>query len=213
MQYVQRLASRLGRPFVNTSSVPASVPADQAARAKRRILVAASLVTSLSMLDSNIVAVSLPSIARTLGAGFADIEWVISAYLLSFAALLLAAGSYADRHGRKRATLIGLVVFAIASGLCGLARSALMRNLARALQGIMATFAWDTLKMRSVRAICTRRESTTARRSRNEQTTAQSCPTKTLGGFFGKKPSKIRPIFRVGAQERTRTSTVLPAST
>jgi len=54
---------------VNTSSVPA----DQTERAKRRILVAASLATSLSMLDSNIVAVSLPSIARTLGAGFADI--------------------------------------------------------------------------------------------------------------------------------------------
>ena len=113
--------------------------ADRAARTKRRILVAASLVTSLSMFDSNIVAVSLPSIARTLGASFAAIEWVISAYLLTFAALLLAAGSYADRHGRKRATLIGLVVFAVASGLCGLAQSALMLNLARALQGIGAS--------------------------------------------------------------------------
>jgi MFS family permease len=105
-------------------------------RAKRRILVAASLVCSLTLLDSNIVAVSLPSIARTLGAGFADIEWVISAYVLSFAALLLAAGSYADLHGRKRTTLIGLVVFAVASGLCGLAQSVLMLDLARALQGV-----------------------------------------------------------------------------
>jgi EmrB/QacA subfamily drug resistance transporter len=113
-----------------------SVPADQPARARHRILVAASLVTSLSMFDSNIVAVSLPSIARTLGASFADIEWVISAYLLSFAALLLAAGSYADRHGRKHATLIGLAVFAVASGICGLAQSALVLNLARAFQGI-----------------------------------------------------------------------------
>jgi EmrB/QacA subfamily drug resistance transporter len=120
---------------MNTSSVPA----DQAARAKRRILVATSLVTSLSMLDSNIVAVSLPSIARTLGANFADIEWVISAYLLSFAPLLLGAGSYADRHGRKRATLIGLAVFALASSLCGLAQSALMLDLARGLQGIGAS--------------------------------------------------------------------------
>jgi len=115
------------------------VPADQAARAQRRILVAASLVCSLTLLDSNIVAVSLPSIARTLGAGFADIEWVISAYVLSFAALLLAAGSYADRHGRKRTTLIGLVVFAVASGLCGLAQSVLMLDLARALQGVGAS--------------------------------------------------------------------------
>jgi EmrB/QacA subfamily drug resistance transporter len=116
-----------------------SVPADQDARAKRRILVAASLVTSLSMFDSNIVAVSLPSIARTLGASFADIEWVISAYLLPFAALLLGAGSLADRHGRKRTTLIGLVIFAVASGLCGAARSALVLDLARALQGIGAS--------------------------------------------------------------------------
>ncbi|HSY57572.1 MAG TPA: MFS transporter [Bradyrhizobium sp.] len=117
----------------------AFVPADHAARAKRRILVAASLVTALSMFDSNIVAVSLPSIARTLGADFAEIEWVISAYMLTFSALLLAAGSYADRHGRKRATLIGLAVFAVASGLCGLAQSALMLNLARALQGVGAS--------------------------------------------------------------------------
>src|SRR5215469_9743730 len=124
-----------GRPLMHTSSVPA----DRAARAKRRILVAASLVTSLSMLDSNIVAVSLPSIARTLNASFADIEWVISAYMLSFAALLLAAGSFADRHGRKRATLIGLALFALASGLCGLAQSALTLNLGRALQGIGAS--------------------------------------------------------------------------
>jgi EmrB/QacA subfamily drug resistance transporter len=122
---------------MNTSSVPA----DHAARAKRRILVAASLVTSLSMLDSNIVAVSLPSIARTLDASFVDIEWVISAYLLSFAPLLLGAGSYADRHGRKLATLIGLAVFAAASGLCGLAQSALMLDLARMLQGIGASLS------------------------------------------------------------------------
>lgn len=112
---------------------------NQSERAKRRILVAASLVTSLSMLDSNIVSVSLPSIARTLSGSFADIEWVISAYLLSFAALLLGAGSYADRHGRKRATLIGLAIFAVASALCGLAQSALMLGLARALQGVGAS--------------------------------------------------------------------------
>ncbi len=62
------------------------VPMDQAVRAKRRILVATSLVTSLIMLDLNIVPVSLPSIARELGAGLADIEWVISAYVLSVAA-------------------------------------------------------------------------------------------------------------------------------
>jgi len=58
-------------------------------RRKFPVLLTASLVSSLIMLDSNIVAVSLPSIARSLGATFTDIEWVVSAYVLTFAALLL----------------------------------------------------------------------------------------------------------------------------
>jgi EmrB/QacA subfamily drug resistance transporter len=106
---------------------------------KFAILLTTSLVCSLIMLDANIVAVSLPTIARSLGASFTDIEWVVSAYVLPFAALLLAAGSYADRHGRKRTMLVGLAIFAFASGLCGLTHSALMLNLARALQGIGAS--------------------------------------------------------------------------
>jgi EmrB/QacA subfamily drug resistance transporter len=103
------------------------------------VLVTAGLVSSLIMLDSNIVAIALPSIARTLGASFTEIEWVVSAYILTFAALLLAAGSYADKHGRKLAMLVGLAIFTIASGLCGLATSALMLNLSRALQGVGAS--------------------------------------------------------------------------
>ena len=53
-------------------------------------------------LDFNIVAVSLPSISQSLGADFTAIEWVISAYTLAFASLVLPAGSLADRYGRKR---------------------------------------------------------------------------------------------------------------
>jgi EmrB/QacA subfamily drug resistance transporter len=108
-------------------------------QSKFPILLIASLVCSLSALDMNIVAVSLPPIARSLNATFADIEWVVSAYILPFAALLLASGSFADRHGRKRLMLIGLVVFTVASVLCGLSTSALMLNLSRALQGIGAS--------------------------------------------------------------------------
>lgn len=112
-------------------------------RAKERrkflVLVSAGLASSLIMLDSNIVAVSLPSIAKTLGATFSEIEWVVSAYVLAFAALLLAAGSYADRHGRKLAMLVGLAIFTISSAFCGLATSALMLNLARAVQGVGAS--------------------------------------------------------------------------
>src|ERR1700712_5159995 len=106
---------------------------------QRAILLIASLVSSLVMLDSNIVAVALPTIARSLGADFADMQWVITAYVLPFAALLLAAGSFADIVGRRRAALLGQVIFALASLLCGLATSPPVLNLARALQGAGAS--------------------------------------------------------------------------
>jgi EmrB/QacA subfamily drug resistance transporter len=99
-----------------------------------------SLVSSLIMLDSNIVAVSLPAIGRSLAASFAALQWVISAYVLTYAALLMATGNYADLRGRRRAMLIGLVVFALASGACGTANSVWMLNLARAVQGIGGAF-------------------------------------------------------------------------
>jgi EmrB/QacA subfamily drug resistance transporter len=88
------------------------------------------------MLDSNIVAVSLPSIGRSLGATFTDIQWVISACVLTYASLLLASGNYADLRGRKRAMIIGLFVFAVASVGCGLATTSTLLNLARAAQGV-----------------------------------------------------------------------------
>jgi EmrB/QacA subfamily drug resistance transporter len=103
---------------------------------KKAVFLTASLVSSLIMLDSNIVAVSLPAIGRSLAASFTDIQWVISAYVLTYAALLLATGNYADLHGRRKAMLIGLVVFALSSAACGGATSALVLNLARGVQGV-----------------------------------------------------------------------------
>jgi EmrB/QacA subfamily drug resistance transporter len=105
-----------------------------------RVLLITSLVSSLIMLDSNIVAVSLPAIGRSLGASFTDVQWVISAYVLTYASLLLASGSYADLFGRKKSMLIGLVVFALSSTACGLAQSSLVLNLARASQGVGGAF-------------------------------------------------------------------------
>ncbi|WP_416427802.1 MFS transporter (plasmid) [Pseudomonas sp. App30] len=113
-------------------SVPASVTHP------RQTLLVASAACSLIILDTNIVAVSLPSIARDLGAGLADIEWVVSAYMLSFASLLLPAGSLADRFGRKRLLLGGLALFILASLGCGLAPTSLMLDLARAVKGVGA---------------------------------------------------------------------------
>src|ERR1700742_1955434 len=100
------------------------------------ILLTSSLVSSLILLDSNIVAVSLPAIGRSLGASFTDIQWVISAYVLTYASLLLASGNYADLYGRKRAMIIGLLVFAVASIGCGLATTSALLNVARAVQGV-----------------------------------------------------------------------------
>ena len=82
---------------------------------QRSILLIASLVSSLVMLDSNVVAVALPTIATSLGADFADMQWVITAYVLPFAALLLAAGSFGDKVGRRKAALLGQLIFAAAS--------------------------------------------------------------------------------------------------
>jgi EmrB/QacA subfamily drug resistance transporter len=100
------------------------------------VLATASLVSSLIMLDSNIVAVSLPSIGHSLGASFTDIQWVISAYVLTYAALLLAAGDYADLRGRRHAMVFGLIVFAAASAACGAATTIWAMNSARAVQGL-----------------------------------------------------------------------------
>ncbi|WP_043176412.1 MFS transporter, partial [Burkholderia ambifaria] len=98
-------------------------------------LAVASATCSLIVLDTNVVAVSLPSIARGFHASFADIEWVVSAYMTAFAACLLPAGGLADRFGRKRMLGAGLALFSLASLGCGLAPSAGWLIAARAVKG------------------------------------------------------------------------------
>ncbi len=104
------------------------------------MLLLASAGCALTVLDTNVVGVVLPTIARDLSASFADIEWVVSAYVLCFASLLLPAGTLADRIGRRRLYLIGLVLFALTSVACGLAARAGALYLARAGQGAAAAF-------------------------------------------------------------------------
>ncbi|WP_458766602.1 MFS transporter [Cupriavidus basilensis] len=104
----------------------------------RAALLTASGACALIVLDTNIVAVTLPRIASDLHATFSDIEWVVSAYMLTFAGGLLPAGSLADKFGRKRMLLTGLAVFMLASLGCGLAGSSLALNLARAVKGVGA---------------------------------------------------------------------------
>src|ERR1700710_601089 len=99
-------------------------------------LVAVSLGTFMLLLDITIVIVALPDIQKALGAGFSDVQWTVDAYSLSLASLLLASGSVADLFGRRIVFAGGLVIFTVASLLCGLAQSPAMLIAFRALQGI-----------------------------------------------------------------------------
>jgi EmrB/QacA subfamily drug resistance transporter len=99
-------------------------------------LIAVSVATFMLLLDITVVNVSLPSIRKDLGASFTDLQWVVDAYALTLAALVLTAGSLADRLGRRRVFAVGLGIFSIASLLCALAPDPTFLNAARALQGI-----------------------------------------------------------------------------
>ena len=100
--------------------------------------------TFMLLLDITIVNVALPKIAHDLKASFSDIQWVIDAYALTLAALLLTTGSLADLLGRRLLFTIGLVLFAITSLLCALSPSALFLILARAGQGIGGAIMFST---------------------------------------------------------------------
>jgi EmrB/QacA subfamily drug resistance transporter len=99
-------------------------------------LLAVCLATFMLLLDITIVNVALPDIADELDASFSDVQWVIDAYALTLAALLLTAGSLADLVGRRLVFAIGLVCFTAASLLCAIAPSATALILARGAQGI-----------------------------------------------------------------------------
>jgi EmrB/QacA subfamily drug resistance transporter len=91
-----------------------------------------------SAIDATVVGIALPAIGRDFGAGLAALQWVVTAYTLTLAGLLLIAGALGDKYGRKRIFLAGVVWFAVASVLSGIAPSAGALITARALQGIGA---------------------------------------------------------------------------
>jgi EmrB/QacA subfamily drug resistance transporter len=99
-------------------------------------LLAVSVATFMLLLDITVVNVALPSIRKELGASFTDLQWVVDAYALTLAALVLTAGSLADRLGRRKVFLAGLAIFSGASALCALAPDATFLNVARAVQGV-----------------------------------------------------------------------------
>src|SRR5262245_28666869 len=99
-------------------------------------LTAVSAGVFMLLLDITIVNVALPDIEHAMNASLSDLQWVINAYALSLAALLLTAGSLADLLGRRRVFAIGVAVFTAGSLLCALADSSLFLILSRAFQGI-----------------------------------------------------------------------------
>jgi EmrB/QacA subfamily drug resistance transporter len=99
-------------------------------------LIAVCVAIFMLLLDITIVNVALPPIQRSLHASFSDLQWVVDAYALTLATFVLTAGSLADRFGRKRLFIGGVIVFTIASALCGAANDSLFLILARAAQGI-----------------------------------------------------------------------------
>src|SRR4051812_13253515 len=107
-------------------------------------LTAVSVGIFMLLLDITIVNVALPDIQRDLGASLSDLQWVIDAYALTLAALLLTAGSLADLLGRRRLFAIGIAIFTAGSLLCGLATDPLFLSLARAFQGIGGAIMFAT---------------------------------------------------------------------
>jgi EmrB/QacA subfamily drug resistance transporter len=87
------------------------------------------------MLDNTVVNVALPSIQRDLGIGLSELQWIVTGYALTFAALMLSGGKLADHYGRRLIFVIGLTIFTLASLACGLAGSGEVLIAARVVQG------------------------------------------------------------------------------
>ncbi len=102
-------------------------------------LAAVAVGLFMIMLDNTVVNVALPSIQRDLGVGLSELEWIVSGYALTFAALMLIGGKLADAYGRRLIFVLGIVVFTAASLACGLATSGEMLIAARVVQGAGAS--------------------------------------------------------------------------
>jgi EmrB/QacA subfamily drug resistance transporter len=103
---------------------------------KWRVLAVVCVAVFMLLLDITVVNVALPNIEKELHTSFTDLQWVVDAYALTLAATMLNSGSLGDLLGRKRVFLVAIVLFTIASTLCGAATSPLWLIVARGAQGI-----------------------------------------------------------------------------
>ncbi len=102
------------------------------------LIAATVLASAVGFLDASVVNVAVPSIGRDLHAGVTTLQWSLTSYLVTVAALLLVSGALADRYGRRRILATGLVVMLVASVLCALAPSIGALIAARLVQGVGA---------------------------------------------------------------------------
>jgi len=120
--------------------VPAQLTSNEPVRwgtpQARWILLATVLASGVAFLDATVVNVALPTIGTALGASVGGLQWLVNGYTLTLASLILIGGSLGDRYGRRRIFLVGIVWFALASLLCGLAPSYEALLAARMLQGV-----------------------------------------------------------------------------
>ena len=107
-------------------------------RRGRLVLATTILGSGIALLDGTVVNVALPTIGRELGADLAGLQWVVNAYALSLAALILLGGSLGDRFGRRRVYAVGVAGFGVASVACALAPTVELLIAARAVQGVGA---------------------------------------------------------------------------
>ncbi|MGF6571445.1 DHA2 family methylenomycin A resistance protein-like MFS transporter [Paraburkholderia sp. GAS333] len=107
-------------------------------RQQRQVLFATSISYVIVILDTSIVNVALERIATGLAGSVAGLQWVVNAYTLSFASLLLSGGTLADRFGARAVYMAGLASFTVASALCGAAPSLALLIAGRVLQGVGA---------------------------------------------------------------------------
>lgn len=116
-----------GEPFVQAGT-----------RAGRWVLATAVLGSGMAILDGTVVNVALRTLGEDLGASVSQVQWVVNAYLLALASLILTAGALGDRLGRRRIYLVGVGWFGIASILCAMAQSPEQLIVARGVQGVGA---------------------------------------------------------------------------
>ena len=111
---------------------------------RRWTLALVSIATAMLMLDIAVVNTAISDMGRDLGATLDDLKWVVDAYTLALAAVVLTAGSLADRFGRKRVFAIGLGVFTVTSGMAAAATDITTLNVIRAFQGLGAAAMFAT---------------------------------------------------------------------